>query len=65
MDKIVGKYDVCMWKPSSRTDAMDQIICPTENASVIQESVVTELLDETRTKNPSTLVPLNLCKGNY
>ena len=38
MDKIVGKYDVCMWKPSSSTDTMDQIICPTENASVNVET---------------------------
>ena len=26
MDKIVGRLDVCMWKPSNTVDAMDQII---------------------------------------
>ena len=26
MDKIVGRLDVCMWKPSNFVDAMDQII---------------------------------------
>ena len=26
MDKIVGRLDVCMWKPSNCADAMDQII---------------------------------------
>ena len=26
MDKIVGRLDVCMWKPSNLVDAMDQII---------------------------------------
>ena len=34
MDKIVGKYDVCMWKPSLCTDAMDQIVRPMGNVSV-------------------------------
>ena len=38
MDKIVGRYHVCMWKPSSHTDAMDQKVCPTENASVTVET---------------------------
>ena len=37
-DKIVGKYDVCMWKPSSCADAMDQIVRPTENVSVNVET---------------------------
>ena len=38
MDKIVGKYDVCMWKPSSCADAMDQIVHPMENVSVHVET---------------------------
>ena len=29
MDKIVGRLDVCMWKPSNCVDAMDQIITST------------------------------------
>ena len=38
MDKSVGKYDVCMWKPSLCTDAMDQIVRPTEKVSVTVET---------------------------
>ena len=38
MDKIVGKYDVCLWKPSSCADVMDQIVHATENVSIHVET---------------------------
>ena len=38
MDKIVGKLDVCMWKPGTCLDAMDQIISSTENMCVNVET---------------------------
>ena len=38
MDKIVGKLDVCMWKPSNSVDAMDRIIYESENESVNVET---------------------------
>ena len=45
MDKIVGKYNVCMWKSSSCTDAMDQIVRPTENVCVNVETKITKELN--------------------
>ena len=41
MDKVVGKLGVCMWKPSTCVDAMDQIIGPAENISVNVEMKTT------------------------
>ena len=41
MDKVVGKLDVCVWKPSTCVDAMDQIIGPIENVSVNVETKTT------------------------
>ena len=44
MDKIVGKFDVCMWKPSSCVDVMDQIVRPTKNVCV---NVETKIMTQT------------------
>ena len=45
MDKIVGKLDVCMWKPSNSVDAMDQIISESESVCVNVETKSTDELD--------------------
>ena len=45
MDKIVGKLDVCMWKPSNSLDAMDWIISETENLCVNVETKCKDKLD--------------------
>ena len=45
MDKIVGKLDVSMWKPSNSLDAMDRIISETENLCVNVETKSTDKLD--------------------
>ena len=38
MDKIVGRLDVCMWKPSNFVDAMDQIISSPKSLCVNVET---------------------------
>ena len=38
MDKIVGRLDMCMWKPSNCVDAMDQIITSTKSMCVNVET---------------------------
>ena len=34
IDKIVGRLDLCMWKPSNCVDAMDQVIASTNSVHV-------------------------------
>ena len=34
MDKIVGRLDVCMWKPSNCVDALDQMITTTKSMCI-------------------------------
>ena len=41
MDKIVGRLDVCIWKPSNCVDAMDQIITSTKSMCVNVEMKTT------------------------
>ena len=64
MDKIVGRLDVCMWKPSSCVDAMDQIVTPTESTSVNVETKITskpKLIVDVETKRCTVkLVRLDL-----
>ena len=38
MDKIVGRLDVCIWKPSNCKDAMDQIVTSSESEHVNVET---------------------------
>ena len=45
MDKIVGKLDVCMWKPSNSVDAMDRIISKSESVRVNVETKSTDKPD--------------------
>ena len=41
MDKIVGRLDMCMWKPSNCVDAMDQITTSTKSMCVNVEMKTT------------------------
>ena len=41
MDKIVGRLDVCMWKPSNCVDAVDQIITSPKSLCVNVETKTT------------------------
>ena len=45
MDKIVGKLDVCMWKPLNSLDDMDRIISEYESVRVNVETKNTDKLD--------------------
>ena len=38
MDKIVGRLDVCIWKPSNCKDAMDQIVTSSESVCINVET---------------------------
>ena len=38
MDKIVGRLDVCMWKPSNCVDAMDQIVTSSNSVCINVET---------------------------
>ena len=40
MDKIVGRLDMCMWKPSNCVAAMDQIITSTKSMCVNVETKI-------------------------
>ena len=44
MDNIVGRLDVCMWKPSNCVDAMDQIITSPKSLCVNVETKTTSKL---------------------
>ena len=40
MDKIVGRLDMCVWKPSNCIDAMDQIVSLTDSVCVNVETKI-------------------------